>query len=236
MRSTRVHIVLAALLVGSACAQAADLPAPMPVKAPVAAPAFSWTGLYLGAHLGYGWSRTTYTDPTLPGWQVINRPDGILGGGQIGYNYQFGAVVLGIEADLSATGIDGTTYDVAPFAGDRYRDQLKWTATVVGRLGYAFDRTLLYVKGGAAFAKADHEYQWIGTTAVATGDRSPSGWTIGGGIEYALAPNCSVRLDYSYMELDKRGVTLVEPSYAWVTDVDQAVHALKVGVNFRPWP
>lgn len=236
MRSIRVYTVLAALLTGTAGAQAADLSAPIPMKAPVAAPAFSWTGFYLGAHLGYGWGRTTYTDATLPGWQLINKPDGILGGGQVGYNHQFGALVVGIEGDISATGIDGTRYDVAPFAGDRYTDRLKWTATVVGRLGYAFDRTLLYVKGGAAFAHADHEYLWTGTTAIATGDRNPSGWTIGGGIEYALAPNWSVRADYSYMDFDKRGVNLVEPTYAWVADVEQTVHAVKFGINFRPWP
>ncbi len=226
----------AALALGTLGAQAADLPARMPVKAVPVAPAFSWTGAYIGAHLGYGWSRSTYTDMYTPGWSLLNKADGILGGGQIGFNQQFGAWVLGVEADVSATGIDGTTLDAGLFAGDRYKDDLTWTATIVGRIGYAFDRTLIYAKGGAAFARGEHEYQWVGTTAISTGDRNASGWTVGGGLEQALSPNWSIRVDYSYLDLGKSDVFLVEPTYAWVAGVEQTVHAVKFGVNFRPWP
>lgn len=223
-------------VIAVAPAQAADLRTPMAVKPEPVAPAYNWTGLYVGAHLGYGWGRTTYTDPTLPGWSVLNKPDGVLAGGQVGYNWQSGPLVFGAEADLSWTAIKGTALDVAPFAGDRYEDRFGWMATLTGRAGYAVDRTLFYVKGGAAFADARHEYQWIGTSAVATGDRRRSGWTIGGGVEHAVGPGWSVRLDYGYADFGKRPVDLVEPSYAWVADVSQAVHLVKLGINVRLLP
>jgi outer membrane immunogenic protein len=153
---------------------AADLPARMSVKAPVvAAVPYSWTGCYVGGHVGAGWDRTSFADPSNPSptnpgliFQTIaplgssvgvNGGAGVLGGAQAGCDYQFANHwVVGIAGDFSWTDIHGLAND--PFFGNKngtpYRlstrtDQL---ATVTGRVGYAWDHFLLYGKGGAAWA------------------------------------------------------------------------------------
>jgi len=228
---------LAALAIGTVGAQAADLSGRMPVKAAPVAQTFSWTGAYIGAHLGYGWSRSTYTDDMNPGWLgVSTKGDGILGGGQIGYNYQAGAWVLGAEADFSWTGIKGDGVDLW---GGGIHDKIDWTSTVTGRVGYAFDRSLLYVKGGAAFARSKHEYLWnvVLADSPSTGSRTRTGWTLGGGLEYAFAPKWSARLEYNYMDFGRANVrsTNTVEDWWWDANIKQKIHVVKAGINFRPW-
>jgi len=228
---------VAAIIAGCFGAQAADLSARMPVKAAaVVAQTFNWTGIYVGAHLGYGWSRSTYTDEVLPDWSLNTKPDGILGGGQIGYNYQAGAWVFGAEADFSWTGIKGTDVDTYFFwFDDRYQTKIDWTSTITGRIGYAFDRSLLYVKGGAAFARTKIDYQWDGVD-IGSGSRTSTGWTLGGGLEYAFAHQWSARLEYNYMDFGKRDVRMEDDcGCSWELGARQKVHAVKAGINFRPW-
>lgn len=143
----------AALLVGAAAASAADLPARNVYKAPIAAPAFSWTGIYIGGNVGYGWGRTRGTAATTPTIGGLPGPgqfdlDGIVGGGQIGANYQIANWVLGIEADYQGSSVDGS----GTLGAVTDSAKVERFGTVRGRLGYAWDRWMVYGTGGYAFS------------------------------------------------------------------------------------
>jgi outer membrane immunogenic protein len=131
-----------------------------PAPAPVVTPVFSWTGVYLGANLGYGWANAD-----------IGDDNGFVGGGQIGYNYEFpNHLVLGIEGDMDATGME--------FGGNN----VDYTITGRARLGYAFDRWMPYATGGVAYAKA--------------GDFKDTGWVAGAGIDWAATDHIIPGIEY----------------------------------------
>jgi outer membrane immunogenic protein len=155
-------------------AMAADVIAEQPPApaAPVVVPVFSWTGLYLGANLGYGWADADVSDK-----------NGFVGGGQIGYNYEFdNHLVLGIEGDMDATGME--------FGGN----DVDYMITGRGRLGYAFDRWMVYGTGGVAYAKA--------------GDFKDTGWVAGAGVEWAATDHIIPGIEYlhyGYSNFDNTG-------------------------------
>jgi outer membrane immunogenic protein len=179
-------------LAAAAPALAADLPyrqGPPPVEAPIV-PLFTWTGIYLGGQIGYGWGTDTLT--VFPaGFGTNFTPNGIVGGAHAGYNYQINQFVAGIEGDIEGTGISRT---FSP-GGVIYNTKIPVQGSIRGRLGVAFDRVLLYATGGAEFAGFDTSY-----SGIATASHSRVGWTIGGGIEYAVTSNWSVRAEYRYTD------------------------------------
>ena len=140
--------------------------------------AVNWSGFYAGVNAGYGSSDNT----------DVLSPAGGFGGGQIGYNWQgmFGhpALVLGVEADIQGADISDSAYDNS--------SKMDWFGTVRGRLGYAFDRALIYATGGLAFGGVNND----GFSETQTG------WVIGGGLEYKLTPAWSVKGEYQYLDLD----------------------------------
>jgi outer membrane immunogenic protein len=179
----------AALALATSAATAADLPAPAAAPPPfVSVPAFTWTGFYVGVNAGWGW-RNNNNEPVFlapgpgtPGLAgTLNFPGGddggFTGGGQIGYNYQFGSFVVGAEADIQwadsgnnrgavfvpATGFAGTFVP-----GAFTNDSPDWFGTVRARLGVAIDRVLIYGTGGLAYTDNN------------------TGWVVGGGVEWAL--------------------------------------------------
>jgi outer membrane immunogenic protein len=247
-------IVAAAIFAaGATTVQAADLAARPYTKAPTPAvvPITNWTGLYIGGHVGYGWGRTTWTDPAInnffgaPGLEYGNyRPDGILGGGQIGINYQIDRLVLGIEGEYSAADIKGSESRVVAFTGPFpwvTANRLESIAAVTGKIGYAFDSWLPYFKGGAAWARDKQ--------SLASGIPAPpnplfgeitntrSGWTIGAGLEYALSANWSVKAEYDYYDFGRKTLTMSvnSPSTTGLSDhiTEETLHVVKVGVNYR---
>ena len=166
-----VLTLLAAAAVGLALSQAASA-ADMPAKAarprPVPIP-FSWTGFYVGIHAGYGWSNSSASATVPPPGDSIpsidQKGNGVIGGGQIGYNWQFAPHwVIGVEGDISGTGIRNTTFvpftvggvPVGPGFTHQAERDIRWLATARGRLGYAADRWLVYVTGGGAWGEADY--------------------------------------------------------------------------------
>jgi len=216
---------------------AADLgPVPAaPAKAvPYVAPLYDWTGFYLGGHGGAGWSSATVSDPTgatfaPPGTGVNVAGQGWLAGGQLGYNHQIGAWVFGIEGDLSYTDVRGTT--TSPFGVD-ITTWLPWIGTVTGRLGIAWDRTLVYAKAGAAFA--ENSITARVPLVDFRGKDMRVGWTVGAGAEYALWDNWSVKAEYNYIDLGTRTVTVTSPAGASVlADTKASEHLVKLGANYR---
>jgi outer membrane immunogenic protein len=197
----------AAVLVASAIgtASAADLPGPAPMPPPTApavyvptGPAFSWTGFYIGANAGYGWSSgsgtATVTGPA--GTDAFSASgNGFVGGGQAGFNYQFDGAVIGLETDFQGTSGSGpfTATGAAPITATA-KDP--WFGTVRGRLGYSFDRFMIYATGGGVYGDATANGR-SGGTAFSTSATYLT-WTAGLGIEYAFWGRVSGKVEYLY--------------------------------------
>jgi outer membrane immunogenic protein len=216
-------------------AQAADLPSTK--SAPVfmsPAPAFTWTGFYVGANLGYGFSAANDQFRTngvnIPTFGGIS-PKGVFGGGQIGYNWQFNSpLVLGLEGDFQGSGIRASS-----FFGGKYtaKSELDWFGTVRGRAGYAIDRALLYVTGGYAVGSIKNSVSFPGW--FEGNSRTASGYAIGGGVEYALTGAWSVKAEYQYLNFGNRNLTGTQGAYTGVggTVRDDAFHTVRLGLNYR---
>ena len=253
-----VSTALAAVMCASA-AQAADMRVKA-VKAPVVAAPFTWSGFYIGVHAGVGWGKNQWRDfydplnPTssLPGPDADYRVQGAIAGGQIGFNWQVDWAVFGIEADASWAHIKGDGNNdpatvVGPSGtgcldqGDPCRSKIDSLGTITGRFGVAFDRTLLYVKGGAAWV---HEKHTVGFTDLAfpassysgTTSKTLWGWTIGGGAEFAVSPNWSAKIEYNYIDLrdEQFTFTFSPPQFFGAAGtLEQQLHVIKLGVNYR---
>lgn len=208
-------IAAAALL--SAPALAADLPAKAPVYKAAPAPLFNWSGFYVGGHAGGGWADPEWTRLSgsfvgidslgLSAIPQRQQADGFLGGAQFGVNAQAGSWVYGLEASYSAGSVKGSNNGPLD---DVYTTKFNDVVLAVGRLGYAWDRLLVYGKGGYAGASVK-----ITQTDPTPGDDSGSarkwhnGWTLGAGVEYALANNWILGVEYNYVDLQTKNYTLV---------------------------
>lgn len=238
MRHTLKTLALAAgvSLVALSAGFAADLGARQAYKAPpAAAPMFSWTGFYIGGHVGYGWGNNDFTDPTgyfgTAGATYGNDSDGFLGGLQAGFDYQFAPNwVLGIEGQVSWSNIDGSTTFGAPVSGT-FSNDLNWLSSVTGRLGYTGGNWLLYGKGGVAWADYDHTVADNLLAVSGTVGDTKIGWTAGAGIEYAFAPGFSGKVEYQYYDFGSDTYTF--PTLATPFEVDNNIHTVKAGLNWR---
>ncbi len=223
--------------------------ADMPVKAPVAptpvAIPYNWTGFYIGGHGGYGWSKKDWTDlfqTQLPtGWTDSDSQNGFFGGLQGGYNYQINQWVFGIEGQVSWTDIKGYGLWRNPagvITAESAHTDIHMLATLTGRLGIAWDRLLLYAKGGGAWVNEEHWQQ-----DFANGPRwsdvpraTRTGWTVGGGLEYAFWENWSAKIEYDYMDFGTHRFPFVLLTTGQVfryADITQKVHLVEVGINYR---
>jgi outer membrane immunogenic protein len=215
-----MRILLQSLLAGAAAfaiaassAQAADLPsraAPAPVIAAV--PIFTWTGFYVGVNAGYGWNNNdsnNYYDPTFGLYGNNSDNDGgFVGGGQIGYNYQVGQFVIGVEADLQYADIGGKANNYASGFYYGNRDSDGYFGTVRARAGVAFDRALIYVTGGFAYGDIASGSSSLYAPGVAyyygSNDDTNTGWVLGGGVEYAFTNNLTAKIEGLYVNLDTK--------------------------------
>jgi len=218
--------VYAGLLVAAMAAPsfAADLPRPS-YKAPIyTAPGFSWTGFYVGINGGYGFGKSEWSALGASSGEFDVK--GAMLGGTLGYNLQTGSWVWGLEGDIDYTWINGTT--TTPFCGPGgCETTVPWFATARGRIGYAgWDRWLPYITGGAAFAQ-------IKMTPPGGPDEKETkvGWTVGGGIEYALWNNWSSKIEYLYADLGTATCTAATCGVA--TDVTFKSHIVRLGLNYR---
>jgi outer membrane immunogenic protein len=215
---------------------AADLPvrpAPAPV-APVvyAPPAYNWSGFYIGGNIGGGFANSSWTDPFTGASDTFSK-DGFIGGGQIGANVQFNWLVLGVEGDFDWTSLKGNGTDSM---GNTINTNTEWTSTVTGRIGAAFDRLLLYGKGGVAFADDQSSVNDL-SGATASTSNTRTGWTAGAGLEYALAQNWTAKIEYDYLgfgsETPNLGTTTFPP---YNPSASLNVQEVKAGINFKFGP
>lgn len=261
MRRFGLAIAVTVAAAAATSASAADLR--MPVKAPVYAPAPAytlWNGFYIGANVGYGAgvedtgvlrNNTADLNPAFAAGVIptnfgIQR-DGIVGGGQIGYNYQAGNIVFGVEADFQGSGINGrkviSTTGIVGFipATSTGTSDLNWFGTVRGRIGVAFDRALLYATGGFAYGGVEDSAELRATVAPPPdffGRRSQTltGYTVGGGLEYAFSPNWSLKAEYLYVDLGNTSVVLTDPASpasSATYSFDHRYHVGRIGINYK---
>ena len=219
----RVLLACVGVVALSGAAAAADLPvAPAPYyKAPVYAPAYNWSGFYLGINGGGGWGRSTW-NTTGP----FDTSGGLIGG-TIGYNYQINQVVLGVEGDIDWANINGSTNTgCTAVGGTGCTTGDNWLSTVRGRLGYAADRFLPYITGGAAFG--DIKASGPGLTGT---DTTNAGWTLGGGIEFAIAGHWTAKAEYLYVDLGSVSCGLA--CGAAVQNVNWHANIGRAGLNYR---
>jgi outer membrane immunogenic protein len=218
----------AVLMAATTSALAADLPSrrpPPPVYTPPP-PLFTWTGFYVGGQIGYGWGTSNSYNPGT-GLGQSNNPNGVLGGAHVGYNYQINQFVAGLEGDVDGTSYSKSIYD--PATTSFYGTRIPVEGSVRGRVGFAYDRALFYATGGAAFADLKHSYSGSITpfpTSVSTGR---VGWTVGGGVEYAITNNWSVRGEYRYSDFGHTNDSVG----AGVISHHDTEHAVRVGFSYK---
>jgi outer membrane immunogenic protein len=227
----RVLLASTAAIAMVAGAQAADLGAPRAAIAAAVVAPDQWSGFYAGLHAGYGFGRSRIPASLVIGAPLDHSFNGALLGGQFGWNHQIGRLVLGLEATLAYAGLSGSVD--AGIAGAAMRTDAKWLTTMGPRLGFAYDRALIYAKGGFAAAGFSS-----GLVAPGLGDFRGAfvrtGWFLGAGIEYALASNWSIRAEYNYLNFGTGYSTLQGLGFASVgTASTLDAHVVTIGLNYR---
>jgi outer membrane immunogenic protein len=212
-------VVLTAFATANAIA--ADIPARMPAKAPGYVTSYNWTGLYLGINGGGTWGRSNWTGGGISTGNF--DASGALIGGTIGSNWQTGAMVLGLEGDLDWSSIRGST---AITCVPNCETRNSWLGTVRGRLGFAWDRVMPFVTGGVAFGNIR-----AGGVGLATETSTKAGWTVGAGLEAAIAGPWTAKVEYLYVDLGNSTCSAVTCGVA--TNVRFNANILRGGINYR---
>jgi outer membrane immunogenic protein len=261
MQKTLVAASFAALLGMGASASAADIYSGGSLKdGPVFAPVNTWTGFYFGTNGGYGWSASNSNiDVTSPifGDSVHipvkgTDPDGGFGGGQIGYNWQRGPLVFGVESDIQISDIgDEVNGSIAGIVNTKTSTSLDWFGTVRGRIGYAWDNTLVYFTGGFAFGKVQDELTaslpippFNLQIARLNREEVDTGYVLGGGIEFKpgpvfgvlSGPNWTVKAEYQYINLGSEkvsGSAILGFIPLQSSEIDHEYHTVRVGLNYH---
>ena len=256
-------LATASFAIGASAASAADLPVRAAPPAPIVAavPVFTWTGFYVGVNAGYGWHDNNDSSVFVPAGTFLTAPgatgvlsfgedsgDGFVGGGQIGYNYQIGSFVVGVEADLQWADLGGSSggfvvssFTLPPtFVPAGTAGGIDWFGTVRARLGVAFDRALIYATGGFAYGGADDNNGF----GLVNDDDVRTGWVLGAGVEYAFTDNLTAGIEGLWVNLngDNNGTfigTEVTPAGAVVpvsvpgNDDDNDFFVARAKLNFK---
>jgi outer membrane immunogenic protein len=228
-------VALSALV--AAPAVAADLSRPVYKAAPPPVYGYSWTGCYIGGNAGGVWVTKDWFDHD-PGSNTFGQsdgshnPSGFIGGIQGGCDYQFaGGFVIGIAGDYDWTDAEASNSSIL-FPGFTNHSKVKSLASVTGRVGYAWDRFLGYVKGGGAWEQDDYYY----TNGAVTGSASQtrSGWTVGIGGEYAFTNYLSGFAEYDYYDFGNHDAFFVQNNGGTFNyGIKETKSVFKVGLNLR---
>jgi len=219
----RIKMAALALIASVSGANAADA-LPPTVAAPLAPRAYNWTGFYVGAMGGYGWS-----DRVVVAGTALTNADikGVFGGGTAGFNYQApGSIfVVGVEADAAWSNIEHSE----TFFGITARERIESFGSVTGRAGVAVSSAFFYGKGGYAWAENQISASALGVTISES--QFHSGWTIGGGAEFSFAGPWSAKAEYMFARYNSATylAALVPPGVTLAADV----HTIKAGLNYR---
>ncbi|WP_162918236.1 outer membrane protein [Taklimakanibacter deserti] len=230
----------AGLLVSLSAAQAADIET---------FTAHDWSGPYIGIQAGYGWGESdanTELDQSVvvlaasqpitlfPAEEGSIDAEGVLGGLHAGYNLESGNLVLGIEADAELSDMDGDT-DVLfetdePFA--KQEKEFDWLASLRLRAGYAMDRVLIYATGGVALADVDMSFKLLDGSFDESDTEIAFGITVGGGLEYALTDNLTLRAEYRYTDLEDTSFSGMGKEFCAKYKYENDFHAVRGGLSW----
>jgi outer membrane immunogenic protein len=239
-----------ALSVGAGTAAlAADLPPPPPMpRAPATyipvAPYYNWTGFYIGGNLGAGWTTAGSLSDTLGSTFTSNNNAQFLGGGQVGVNYEFwGGVVVGAEAMFDWLPNNSNTITATNGVNTASANiNSRWLTTATGKLGYAWDRVLLYGKGGGAWVGASNSSLTVNgaPASFSTTSNNNLGWTAGLGVEWAFWGTWSARAEWDYIRLNNQSFTVAAGGPFGgdvINDNNRQINMFTAGVNYKfgPW-
>jgi outer membrane immunogenic protein len=230
-----------------------------------AAAAYNWTGFYVGLNTGLAIDNSGYTlhptgdfltNPLYIPDNPLRTDSGNLSdvaftiGGQLGYNYQAGRFVFGLETDFNYDGADDSSYVNRPLASPllgniahTVTQQVDFFGTLRARFGFTpADRFLIYGTGGLAYGNVSSHSNVLftntGDNYIGSSSGMQAGWTLGAGGEYALTNNWSVKFEYLYIDLGSKSYTYpAQPSlgtsYTYTTDLDTTQHIVRVGLNYK---
>jgi outer membrane immunogenic protein len=238
------------LFAATPAAWAADLPAGPPAQAPAAyvpvvAPVYNWSGIYIGINGGYSFGSTDWSSPTagVVGTGTFNTNGGLVGG-TAGFNFQSGQIVYGIEGDWDWAGIKGTSSSATATIGAcpgampcSFETSSNWLSTVRGRVGYAFDRVLIYATGGGAAGDVKATFTNPNTPVTGSTNSTEWGWTAGAGIEAALTENVTVKVEYLFVDLQNGNCSPTICGGGTAVPVSFDASIVRAGLNFKfnPW-
>jgi opacity protein-like surface antigen len=201
----------------------------MPVPPPYIPPLYNWSGFYVGANLGGAWNDTTLND-SFTGFQIGNSSSGVIGGGQLGYNWQSGPLMLGAEWMF-----DGTSLSASRTVGFlQGAANTNWLTTFAGRLGWVSNNWLFYGKGGGGWADASVTLTNLANGTQLSNSHTSAGWLAGAGIEYGITPNWTLKFEYDYLGMNTwtANSTLFAPNADRVS-VKPNIQTFIVGANFK---
>jgi outer membrane immunogenic protein len=247
-----------AMMTLTGAALAADLPSRKAPPVFVPPPIFTWTGIYIGGQIGYQWGTHSPSEYALGGGLVSGlsgySPSGVIGGAHLGFNYQIQQFVLGVEGDVDGTSYRGSSSFLggAPALFSSYSSRINAEGSIRGRVGVAWDRALFYATGGVAFADIRTSYVSPGTPGapapfaalalpaipatppgVDSFSHSRVGWTVGGGVEYAITNNWSVRAEYRYTDFGRITDPLVNTFTGFSVRTHVTDNAVRVGFSYK---
>jgi outer membrane immunogenic protein len=227
--------IVAAALLGLACPAIAADPAADVV---VLDENYNWSGVYVGVQAGYGWGDNDYAYDSGLGTGLITGfdSDGLLGGLTAGANWQNGAFVYGVEADISYSDVDGSFQ--GPNTGfihctaDGCTSDIEWFGTGRVRLGYAIDNFLPYITGGFAVGRLEGTADTEACEAPVCGfDETEFGWTAGVGVEWGLTPQISVKAEYLHLDFSSPDFSINSSGFVSVDDI--SLDTVRIGLNYR---
>jgi outer membrane immunogenic protein len=237
--------ILASPVLAVASALAADLPARETPNTPaIVSPVYNWSGFYIGANVGGASDNGTTTNTALSGTFVSSgaaKNNGVIGGGQIGYNYMLSPnFLIGIEADLEGTSLNGSV--LSTDGSNQHTSKLDEFGTVRGRAGITANNWLFYGTGGYAWSEGSvTRTQLAAVTSVPpipapagtveTASNTRNGWVVGAGVEWAITPNWTARVEYLYLDLGS--VTSVFPISNRPETSSLTMNVARVGVNYK---
>lgn len=255
MKKLLIASAAAVVVLAATGAQAADMAAKVYAKAPPIAAPYSWGGFYVGGNVGYNWSanrdpRLSFVDVSggltgfLAGGGIAPfspNPKGVIGGGQIGYNWQSANIVYGVVADFQGSDVKGgaTFVGTPPTAVTNLTSRIEWFGTVRGRVGLAQDNLLFYGTGGLAYGQIKENINFVINGFPTNGNGSSSetkaGWTVGAGVEYGIG-RWSAGFEYLYVDLGRSSVTMpiVPAPIDFVTISSRNTsHVARALINYR---
>jgi len=204
-----------------ASAYASDLPTKAPIsKTSITAPPYDWSGLYVGANFGGGWTNSSLN---IPRNNIYGGLTEFIGGVQAGYNFQTGNLLLGVEGDFDWASFNHPALPFPTLGSVSHR----WIGTAAARVGFVNDRWLVFGKLGGGWVQSDATVNVPGAP-IWNGSNTSSGGLIGGGIEYGLKSNWTVKLEYDYLALSGWNAPTVP-----AVGLNHDVQTIKAGINYK---